>query len=125
MSELENAYKYCESVTRLHAKSFYFAARFLPRHKRRAVYPIYAFCRHVDDEIDEIGDGNQTEAIKTVKKWRSRLKEVYTKVSNNGQSIADNGQTAVFVAWQDLLRNYKIPLELPLDLVQGVLMDTS
>src|SRR5215213_5042346 len=124
-SELEKAYKYCESVTKLHARSFYFAAKFLPRAKQRAVYPIYAFCRHVDDEIDEIGDGNQAEAVRTVEKWRSRLKEIYAGKISRGQRATDDGQTAVFIAWQDLLKTYKIPSELPLDLVQGVLMDTS
>src|SRR5215207_9008581 len=113
MSELENAYKYCESVTRLHAKSFYFAAKFLPRHKQRAVFPIYAFCRHVDDEIDEIGDGNETEAINAVDRWRSQLEEVYEGKRIASQPSPGNGQTAVFIAWQDLLKTYKIPLELP------------
>lgn len=122
--ELENAYKYCESVTKLHAKSFYFAAKFLPKHKRRAVYPIYAFCRHVDDEIDEIGDRNKSEAIKAVEKWHVKLKEIYDGKSNNEQRTTDEGQTEVFTAWKDLLKTYKIPQNLPMELVQGVLMDT-
>ena len=124
-SELEKAYRYCESVTKLHARSFYFAAKFLPRAKQRAVYPIYAFCRHVDDEIDEIGDGNQAEAVKAVEKWRSKLEEIYAGELNREQSETNNGQIEVFRAWQDLLKTYQIPSELPLDLVRGVLMDTS
>ena len=124
-TELENAYKYCESVTRLHAKSFYFAAKFLPEHKQRAVYPIYAFCRHVDDEIDEIGDGDEQAAIKAVEKWRSNLEEIYEGKKTNEQLTTNDGQTKVFTAWHDLLQTYKIPLALPLDLVQGVLMDTT
>ena len=130
--ELEKAYKYCENVTKLHAKSFYFAARFLPRHKQRAVYPIYAFCRHVDDEIDEIGDGNQAEAIKAVERWQNYLREIYqpTNTAQDGLKIEDQkpktkDQELVFLAWRDLLQTYKIPSELALDLVQGVLMDTS
>jgi phytoene synthase len=124
-SELEKAYKYCESVTRLHARSFYFAAKFLPRAKQRAVYPIYAFCRHVDDEIDEIGDGDLSEAVKAVEKWRSRLTEIYERKPGDGQRTTDGGQAAVFLAWQDILKTYKIPRNLPLELVQGVLMDTT
>src|SRR4051812_36640900 len=97
-SELEKAYKYCESVTRLHAQSFYFAAKFLPRNKRRAVYPIYAFCRRVDDEIDELGDGDEFEAVKTVEKWRSRLKEIYDGTINGEKFLEDDGQAKVFIA---------------------------
>ena len=66
-----------KNVTKSHAKSFYFAAKFLPKHKQKAVYPIYAFCRHVDDEIDEIGDGDEKKAIQTVNKWKSQLENLY------------------------------------------------
>ncbi len=136
-TELEKAYEYCESVTRLHAKSFYFAAKFLPKHKQKAVYPIYAFCRHVDDEIDE-AESSGKEAIEAVERWKSQLEEVYFDaktqrrkdaketevVENNQQPIANNQQNLVLSAWQDLLKTYKIPRELPFELMQGVLMDT-
>jgi phytoene synthase len=123
--ELETGYKYCESVTKTHAKSFYFAARFLPRHKQKAVYPIYAFCRHVDDEIDEIGESNEEKAIEVVNDWKNYLEEIYSQKENNAQHSTTNTQYLVFLAWQDLLQKYKIPQELPLELVKGVLMDTS
>ncbi len=122
-NELEKAYKYCENITKTHAKSFYFAAKFLPKHKRKAVYPIYAFCRHVDDAIDEIGDGDEATAIQVVEDWKLRLNAVY-KQDNIGQTTTDEGQNQVLLAWQDLLKTYKIPQNLPLELMQGVLMDT-
>lgn len=121
--EIEKAYKYCESITKLHAKSFYFAAKFLPKHKQKAVYPIYAFCRHVDDEIDEIGEGDEAKAIETVNKWKAQLENVYLKNENSQLSPLDS--RLVFVAWNDLLKTYKIPQNLPLELIQGVLMDTN
>ena len=125
-SDLEKAFEYCKSVTKLHAKSFYFAAKFLPQHKRRAVYPIYAFCRHVDDEIDEISEGNEAEAFETVERWKSDLKEVYFPAKPQNCKKAMNGnQEFVLLAWQDLLKTYKIPQNLPLELIQGVLMDTT
>ena len=129
---IEKAYEYCESVTKLHAKSFYFAAKFLPAVKRRAVYPIYAFCRHVDDEIDEIGEGNEREAVLAVEKWKQKLEEVYDgkrqkvkgKIETKDQKTKPEDQELVFIAWQDLLQTYKIPQDLPLELIQGILMDT-
>ncbi len=69
--ELENAYRTCEKITKTHAKSFYFAAKFLPKHKRRPIYALYALCRSVDDEVDEIGENNEAEAVKAVENWRS------------------------------------------------------
>ena len=124
-NEIESAYKYCENVTKIHAKSFYFAAKFLPKPKRRAVYPIYAFCRHVDDEIDEIGDGGESEAIRAVEKWKHKLKQVYACEKQSAEGSDNNqDQNSVFTAWSDLLKTYKIPQNLPLELMQGVLMDT-
>ncbi|MEO6587944.1 MAG: phytoene/squalene synthase family protein [Pyrinomonadaceae bacterium] len=127
---IEKAYSYCESVTKSHAKSFFFAAKFLPKHKRKAVYPIYAFCRHVDDEIDEIGDGEEAKAIETVNMWKSNLEEIYlSKNSAESDSGIQNPETKnknlVFSAWKDLLQTYKIQQNLPLELIQGVLMDTN
>jgi len=125
-SAIEKAYKYCESVTKLHAKSFYFAAKFLPKHKRRAVFPIYAFCRHVDDEIDELGAGDETQAIRAVERWKANLEAVYFsgRAPVGGEEKTED-QELVFRAWRDLLESYKIPQDLPLELVQGVLMDTT
>jgi phytoene synthase len=42
----------CRELTRHHAKTFYFASHVLPAQKRSDAYAVYAFCRHVDDQID-------------------------------------------------------------------------
>jgi 15-cis-phytoene synthase len=42
-----------ERVTRGAATSFYYALRLLGREKREAMYALYAFCRLVDDCVDE------------------------------------------------------------------------
>ena len=119
--KIENAYKYCESVTKSHAKSFYFAAKFLPKHKRKAVYPIYAFCRHVDDEIDEIDESETDKAVETVEFWKLNLQNLY---ENKDRKPKTEDQQIVFLAWNDLLKTYKIPQNLPIELIEGVLMDT-
>ncbi|HLM01687.1 MAG TPA: phytoene/squalene synthase family protein [Pyrinomonadaceae bacterium] len=138
-SETERAYRYCRSVTKTHAKSFYFAAKFLPRHKQNPIYALYALCRHVDDEVDESGIENEREAAVAVESWRTKLDEIYARGGNcelrianyesaekinKGLPSADNGQTLVLTAWQDLLKKYEIPRNLPLELMKGVLMDT-
>jgi len=40
-------------VCRQHARSFYFASVFLPKPKRDAAYAVYAFCRLIDDAVDD------------------------------------------------------------------------
>ena len=130
-NEIETAYKYCESVTRTHAKSFYFAAKFLPRHKRKPIYALYALCRHIDDEIDEAEISNETEAIEIVENWKQRLNLIYDgnewEIQNSKFKIKSSeiqNQKLVLAAWQDFLKTYKIKQELPLDLIKGVLSDT-
>ncbi len=135
--ELKEAYKYCESVTKEHAKSFYFANKFLPKNKQKAVYALYALCRNVDDEVDEAGVNSEAEAIRAVEKWRAKLNEVYLgKVRSSEfrvQSLEEEDKNSehetlnselVFIAWEDMLQHYDIPQEIPLDLMKGVLMDT-
>lgn len=122
---LEKAYKYCENVTKIHAKSFYFAAKFLPKDKQRPIYALYALCRHVDDEIDEITEeSSETEAIEAVERWRAELENIYDLVEREKPLPPEKAQNPVFLAWHDLLKKYKIPLNLPLELMKGVLMDT-
>ena len=138
---IEKAYKYCKDVTKKHAKSFYFAAKFLPRRKQLPIYALYALCRHVDDEVDESGIENEPEAAAAIENWKAKLDEVYFNAGkknyelritnyelrekiNEGQRTKDEGQNLVLTAWQDLLKNYKIPQSLPLELMKGVLMDT-
>lgn len=126
-ANLKRAYEYCRRVTRDHAKSFYFAAKFLPRHKQLPIYALYALCRHVDDEIDEAEVKSETEAIEAVERWKQKLNDVYA-----GNQLAGNedplhlthSSQLVMLAWKDLLKTYKIPQNLPLELMKGVLMDT-
>ncbi|MGM0896355.1 MAG: phytoene/squalene synthase family protein [Bacillota bacterium] len=51
--ELKQAYSYCERVIADNSKSFYKAFSLLPKEKRKAVWAVYAFCRKVDDIVDE------------------------------------------------------------------------
>ncbi|WP_110114328.1 phytoene/squalene synthase family protein [Bacillus sp. CGMCC 1.16541] len=50
---LDDAYKYCEQIIAANSKTFYKAFSMLPAEKRKAVWAVYAFCRKVDDIVDE------------------------------------------------------------------------
>ena len=55
--------------------SFYWAMRFLPAHKREALFAIYAFCR----EVDDIADGDQPREAKIIAldRWRRKIEDLY------------------------------------------------
>lgn len=119
---IELAYEFCKTITKTHAKSFYFAATFLKPHKRKPIYALYALCRLVDDEVDEAEIKSEFDVIVAIDKWKSLLSGIYGEFTNEiGKTEA---QKFVSIAWQDLLKTNKIEQKLPLELMRGVLMDT-
>lgn len=126
MSEDEQtkAYQYCQNVTRQHAKSFYFAAKFLPKAKQPPIYALYALCRHVDDEIDEAELRSEAESAAIVEQWKQNLEAIYANEQSSDSRLKTQNSRLVLLAWRDLLQTYKIPQNLPLELMKGVSQDT-
>ena len=48
--------QYCHQKASASGSSFYYSFLFLPPERRRAITALYAFCREVDDIVDEYGD---------------------------------------------------------------------
>jgi phytoene synthase len=110
-ASLRKAYKQSEKITAEHSMSFYFASGFLPEEKRSAVRALYAFCRTVDDIVDEASDADRTSQLDY---WRNMVETT---------SFADNDLVAV--AWADTLTRYHIPRHYALQLIDGVARDLS
>jgi len=60
-------------LTRKSGTNFYYAFRILPERKRRAIYALYAFCRTVDDCVDE--PSGEREA--GLERWLAELNRAY------------------------------------------------
>lgn len=48
--------QYCQDKAARSGSSFYYSFLFLPPEQRRAITALYAFCREVDDVVDEVTD---------------------------------------------------------------------
>jgi phytoene synthase len=48
--------EYCQQKAAKSGSSFYYSFLFLPIERRRAIMALYAFCREVDDVVDECND---------------------------------------------------------------------
>jgi phytoene synthase len=48
--------EYCQQRAAKSGSSFYYSFLFLPPERRRAITALYAFCREVDDVVDEVTD---------------------------------------------------------------------
>ncbi len=49
-------HQYCQQKAAASGSSFYYSFLFLPQERRRAITALYAFCREVDDVVDECSD---------------------------------------------------------------------
>lgn len=53
LNTTQSAYEYCKAIIDKHSKTFSKAFALLPKKQKQAVWAIYAFCRQVDDIVDE------------------------------------------------------------------------
>jgi 15-cis-phytoene synthase len=67
--------EYCQQKAAQSGSSFYYSFLFLPPERRRAITALYAFCREVDDVVDEIADA-QVAATK-LNWWRGEVAALF------------------------------------------------
>jgi phytoene synthase len=106
-----NTDQYCEDKARQSGSSFYYSFRFLPKNKRRAITALYAFCREVDDVVDECTDANV--ARTTLNWWRNEVAAIY-----NG-----NPQHPVAQALVPLVQQFNMTQEHLQEIIDGMEMD--
>lgn len=105
--------EYCEQKARNSGSSFYYSFRFLPTKQRQAITALYAFCREVDDIVDEC---RETEiAHKKLDWWKSEIEALY-----HGQ-CQHPVTRAMRIAFIDKPQCQQIMLEL----IQGMEMDLT
>lgn len=110
MTELDDAYALCRRVAHRQGPNFSVGFRFLPRAKRDAVYATYAFCRFVDDAVDESQEGDIHERID---RWEQEL----------GRCYEGRPTSPVTVALADTVSRYPIPKSAFSGLIDGCRMD--
>jgi 15-cis-phytoene synthase len=67
--------EYCQQKAAQSGSSFYYSFMFLPEERRRAITALYAFCREVDDAVDEPGDPQVARA--KLDWWRKEVAQLY------------------------------------------------
>jgi phytoene synthase len=78
--------EYCQQKAAKSGSSFYYSFLFLPQERRRAITALYAFCREVDDTVDECTD----ESIARIKLawWRKEVSAMYEGASTHPVGLA-------------------------------------
>jgi phytoene synthase len=105
--------EYCQQKTVQSGSSFYYSFLFLPPERRRAITALYAFCREVDDTVDECTD----ESIARIKLawWRTEVSAMYK----------GNGTHPVMQALQPHLAVYDLQEKHLQAIIDGMEMDLN
>ena len=103
--------QYCQDKAAASGSSFYYSFLLLPRDKRDAITAFYAFCREIDDVVDECDDPDQAR-IK-LDEWRAELDRLYASQPNH----------PVTHALQPVIGAYGIDREQLEEIVDGMAMD--
>ena len=83
--------KIIKKIVKKSGSSFFWGVHILPTKERRAMYTLYAFCRHIDDIVD--GDDPVSHKMELLDAWRKELDNIYDKkvpASQIGRNIYKN-----------------------------------
>jgi phytoene synthase len=105
--------QYCEDKAKKSGSSFYYSFMFLPGDKRRAITALYAFCREVDDVVDECTD--ELVARTTLNWWRTQVAQIY----------GGTPQHPVAQALVPVIKQFDISQEHLLEIIDGMEMDLN
>lgn len=94
--------------------SFYWAMRMMPTARRQAMYAIYAFCREVDDIVDEPGE--TADKRRRLTEWRNDIAALYA-----GRAA----KLPLAAALARPIRQFDLPAEDFIAVVDGCEMDTG
>jgi phytoene synthase len=105
--------EYCQQKAAASGSSFYYSFLFLPPERRRAITALYAFCREVDDVVDETNE-LQVAAAKLAW-WRVEIAGLY----------AGKPQHPVTKALAPFIEKYSLPKEQLGEIIDGMEMDLT
>ena len=105
--------EYCQRKAAASGSSFYYSFLFLPPERRRAITALYAFCREVDDVVDETED-LQLAATKLAW-WRAEL----------ANFAAGKAQHPVSKALAPFRDSFSISVEKLNQIIDGMEMDLT
>jgi phytoene synthase len=105
--------EYCQQKAAASGSSFYYSFLFLPPPRRRAITALYAFCREVDDVVDETNE-MQLAAAK-LGWWRAEVANLF----------AGDPQHPVTKALHPHLEAFGITREKLNDIIDGMEMDLT
>ena len=108
-----DAQAYCTALTKKSGSNFYYSFLFLPKRRRAAMYTVYAFCKEVDNAVDEPPAGSNPQD--ELRRWRAELEAAY-----HGKPTFP-----VTISLAEHVKELSIPQTYFDELIKGVEMDLT
>lgn len=110
-NNLQDAYSHCKTIITRHSKTFSKAFSLLPKHQKQAVWAIYAFCREVDDIVDE-GENPEEELSQFEAEFHLFLKGTLPNNNPMWLALSDVFQTYQMnpVPFQEMIEGQKMDI---------------
>lgn len=105
--------EYCQDKAARSGSSFYYAFLFLPPQRRRAITALYAFCREVDDVVDECSDIGI--ARTKLAWWRTQIAQMFQANPTHPVTRALEPHLAAFGITEPRLQAVITGMEMDLD----------
>jgi len=103
--------EYCRDRAAASGSSFYYSFLFLPPDRRSAITALYAYCREIDDAVDEVSD--VAVAAAKIDWWQAEVERLF----------AGSPQHPVTRALQPHVQRYGLTRERMLQVLEGMRMD--
>ncbi len=117
--KLIQSYKVCRKIMKDKAVNFYHAFKYMSDEDFKAICGVYAFCRYVDDIVDENEEENN--AVKEAKLDRIEYLVNHFEVEEPHEEFSV--ENLWYPAFYDSVRNYNIPKSALLDQIKGQRQD--
>jgi len=105
--------EYCQEKTQQSSSSFYYSFLFLNDCQRQAMTALYAYCREVDDIVDECSDAFVAQNKLTW--WRAEVNSIFHGTPNH----------PVAIALKKSIEHYSLSQKHFIDLIDGMSMDLN
>lgn len=105
--------EYCQDKAAKSGSSFYYSFLFLPPQQRQAIIALYAFCREVDDVVDECTDPSLAQT--KLNWWRKEIENLF----------AGKPDHPVTQALETSIKHFNLPQEHFEEIIDGMEMDLS
>jgi len=105
--------QYCQEKAAKSGSSFYYSFMFLPKQKREAITALYAFCREVDDVVDECTELKVAQV--KLAWWKDEIRNLYQNKPIH----------PVTKALEPVIKQYQLSEEHFLEIIDGMEMDLN